>query len=180
MSRFTRFTPVFVSFLFVMGFSLHVSNLGQYVAHGQTHLETLISRTSDGALAGWMAWCAVLLIFGAKSFFATYEVHGWRKVVYWVATGYVTLSLPGHFKFLASGDVSYFQIFPWWFSAVLLGCYTLLIAFFLSMKPKEGASGKAVHQRSGKDAAVPRAAGEPVPGSIAENQLSPSRRRRSV
>jgi len=144
MSRFSRLTPVFVSFLFVMGFMLHLTNLGQYAAHGRTHLEYLMSPTVDATLAVWMTGCAALLTFGARSFFAAYEVRGWRKAVYWVMTAYVTLSLPGHFRYLATQDASYFDIFPWWLSAALLPYYALLITYLLTLRPRGVAGERAV------------------------------------
>jgi hypothetical protein len=97
----------------------------------------------DTVLAGWMTYCAVLLIFGARQVFAHYEVRGWRRAVYWVVTGYVTLSLPGHYRYLATHDITYFQFFPWWFSPVIMTVYVLFIAFLLSLRPREAQAGVA-------------------------------------
>jgi hypothetical protein len=133
MSKQARFIPYFVSFLLVLGFGLHLTNLGNYVARGSTALASIITPTTDIVLASWMAYCAVLLIGGAREVFRQHAVHGWRKVVYWVLTFYVTASLPGHFRYILTGDTRYFDIFPWWFSPLIMGVYVLFIAFLVSV-----------------------------------------------
>jgi hypothetical protein len=134
-NRIARFTPYCVSFLLVLGFGLHLSNLGQYLAHGQTRLRDIVTPTFDGALTAWMGWCAALLIFGARGFFAEFDVRGWRKGVYWVVTFYVTASIPGHLRYLVTRDTTYFDIFPWWFSPLIMIVYVAFIAYFVSLRP---------------------------------------------
>ena len=130
----TRFTPYFVSILLTLGFGLHLANLGQYVKNGHTSLSQIISPTMDAILGGWMSYCAVLLIGGAKAFFARFQASGWRTVVYWVVTFYVTVSVPGHVRYLATGDTRYFDLFPWWFSPLIMGVYVLFIAYFVTLR----------------------------------------------
>ena len=136
MNRLARFTPSFVSFLLVLGFGLHLTNLGHYLAHGETRLRDIITPLSDGVLAAWMAWCAVLLVFGARALRAHFDVRGWRTVVYWLVTFYVTASLPGHVRYLATRDTTYFDAFPWWFSPLIMSVYVAFIAYFVSLKPR--------------------------------------------
>jgi hypothetical protein len=136
MKRQSRFTTYFVPFLLVMGFILHLVNLGQYIQHGHTNLGSIISPTTDCVLALWMAYCSALLIFGSRSFFLSYEVTGKKRVIYWVATFYVTASLPGHALYLITHNQHYFDLFPWWFSPVIMVVYVFLIAFFLTLSSK--------------------------------------------
>ena len=128
-----RLTPVFVVVLLTMGFTLHLANLGQYAHQHQTRLASIISPVMDGMLGLWMAFCAALLLFRWRPFFAAYQVRGWKRAVYWILAFYVTASVPGHVRYVLTRDTSYFDFFPWWFSAIIMAVYVLFIAFLLSL-----------------------------------------------
>jgi hypothetical protein len=57
-----------------------------------------------------------------------------RKLGYWLITGYIVVSLPGHIRFLATGDTAFFDAFPWWFSLVVLVVYVLIVAYVLTLR----------------------------------------------
>jgi hypothetical protein len=81
-----------------------------------------------------MAYCALGLIFGYRHFFQQFGItERWRRVAYWLITFYVTASLPGHFNFLVLGDTRYFDVFPWWFSPVIMAVYVLMSTYFLTL-----------------------------------------------
>jgi hypothetical protein len=133
MKTVERLTPAFVVVLLTMGFTLHLANLGQYAHHHQTRLASIISPVMDGMLGLWMALCAALLLLRWRPFFDAYQMHGWRQVVYWILTVYVTASVPGHVRYVLTRDTSYFDFFPWWFSPIIMVVYVLFIAFLLSL-----------------------------------------------
>src|SRR5205809_5200706 len=136
MKRQVQLLPIFVTILFVMGFSLHLASFGQYLASGRADLLHIITPTFDAVLGAWMLYCGVLLVFGRKRFFALYDVHGWRTAVYWLITAYVTLSLPGHARYQLTHDPSYFEMFPWWFSPVIMSVYIFFCAYLLTLSPR--------------------------------------------
>ena len=136
MDRQARLTTYFVPFLLVMGFSLHLVNLGQYIEYGHTNLASIISPTTDCVLTLWMAYCSALLILGAGRFFRAYEVTGRKRMVYWVATFYVTASLPGHAFYIVTHNQRYFDFFPWWFSPIIMVVFVFFISFFLALSPR--------------------------------------------
>jgi len=133
LGRQVRLIPFFVSFLLVIGFALHLVNLGRYLSTGQSELAAIFTPATDAVLTTWMAYCSILLIAGARRFFARYHVVGWRKVVYWLVAFYVTASLPGHLSFLTTGNTSYFDTFPVWFSPIIMTVYVLFIAYFVTL-----------------------------------------------
>ena len=134
MKTLERLTPAFVVVLLTMGFTLHLANLGQYAHSHHTRLASIISPVMDGTLGVWMAFCAVVLLLRWRSFFAAYDLRGWKRVVYWILTFYVAVSVPGHVRYVATRNTSYFDFFPWWFSPIIVSVYVLFIAFLLSLR----------------------------------------------
>jgi hypothetical protein len=70
----------------------------------------------------------------------------WRKVVYGLITFYVCASVPGHVRYLLAGNTSYFDIFPWWFSLVIMPVYLLVIAYFFTLPPPSAVLVHAVNR----------------------------------
>jgi hypothetical protein len=122
-----------VPLLMTMGFTIHLVNLAHYLRDGHTAIREVILPGVDVVLGSWMAYCAVGLILGFKGFFERFAVHGWRVIVYWIVTFYVTASVPGHVLFLLRGDTRYFDVFPWWFSPIIMCVYVLFILYFTTL-----------------------------------------------
>jgi hypothetical protein len=123
-----------VPLLMVAGFTVHLVNLAHYLQYGQAEIKGVLLPAVDAVLAVWMTYCAIGLIFGFKRFFERFALRGlWRRAAYWAITFYVTASLPGHIRFLAFGDTSYFDTFPWWFSPIIMTVYALIIIYFQTL-----------------------------------------------
>jgi uncharacterized membrane protein YhdT len=98
----------------------------------------------------------VVLIFRFRHFFRAYDMSSTgRRLGYWAITAYVTVSLPGHVLFLLTGDTRFFDGFPWWFSLVIMPVYVLVVAYVLTLRPRDGDAPSA---SAGRSAAIAAAA----------------------
>ena len=126
----------YVPLLMTYGFTLHIIRVAFYVRDGTANLSQIILPLVDLPLAIMMAYCALALVRSWRQFFQVFEIRStWRKVVYWMITFYIAASVPGHIGFLVFGNTVYFDVFPWWFSVMLLFVYAAIIAYFFSLKP---------------------------------------------
>jgi hypothetical protein len=51
--------------------------------------------------------------------------------------------------FLLTGDTRFFDGFPWWFSLVIMPVYVLVVAYVLTLRPRDGDALPAPAGRSG-------------------------------
>jgi len=124
-----------VPLLMMGGFMIHLINLGRYLHFGKAELSFILLPTVDFPLTILMVYCAVILIFCYKQLFVVFKMTPtWRKVIYWFITFYIAASIPGHATFLLSGDTSYFDFWPWWFSPIIMVVYVLFILFFFTFE----------------------------------------------
>jgi hypothetical protein len=126
----------FVPLLMTGGLFAHLVNIAHYLETGRAGIREVLRPLVDGTLTTLMVYCAIGLVVSARRFFRRFSVTSrWRKVVYGLVTFYVCASVPGHVRYLATGDTSYFDIFPWWFSLVIMPVYLLVIAYFFTLPP---------------------------------------------
>lgn len=125
----------FVPMLLTAGFVLHLINASRYLLTGSSALTDIVSWPVDLGLFALMLFCAVALIARRKAMFATYDLSALpRRVGYWVITVYITASLPGHLFYLTTGSTVYLDIFPWWFSPLIMVVYVGMIGYFISLR----------------------------------------------
>ena len=122
-----------IPILITGGMFVHLVNLSNYIKHGEARVGDVLHPLVDAPLAAMMLYCAVGLYFW-KDFFRRFQITStWRKACYFVIAFYIVASVPGHALYLASSDTSYFDVFPWWFSLVLMPVYLLMILYFLTL-----------------------------------------------
>jgi len=126
----------FVPMLLTAGFVIHLINASRYLLTGSSNVADIISPPVDLCLFTLMLFCAVALIARRKTMFATYDLTALpRRIGYWVITVYITASLPGHLFFLTTGSTMYFDMFPWWFSLLIMVVYVVMIGYVVSLRP---------------------------------------------
>lgn len=127
-----------VPLLMMGGLMVHLINLGRYIHFGKAELSFILLPVVDFPLGLLMLYCAIILIFRYKQLFAIFDMSAiWRKVVYWLIAFYIAMSIPGHVSFLSSGDTTYFDFWPWWFSPIIMVVYILFIIFFFTLEKTE-------------------------------------------
>jgi hypothetical protein len=125
-----------VPLLMMGGFMVHLIRLAQYLQNGTADLSLILLPQVDLVLTLLMIYCSIIMIGLWRRFFRVFKMSAnWRKVVYWMITFYITASIPGHISYLAFGDTSYFNFFPWWFSPIIMVVYIAFIMYFFSLKP---------------------------------------------
>jgi hypothetical protein len=128
----------YVPLLMTYGFVLHIIRVAIYLRDGTANLSQIILPLVDLPLAIMMAYCALAMITDRRQFFQMFEMRAtWRKAVYWIIAFYIAGSVPGHIGFLAFGNTTYFDFFPWWFSAILLFVYAAIVVYFFTLKLKD-------------------------------------------
>ncbi|MCI0555095.1 MAG: hypothetical protein L0287_29450 [Anaerolineae bacterium] len=128
----------YVPLLMTYGFTLHIIRVAMYFRDGTANISQIILPLVDLPLAIMMAYCALAMIIAWRQFFKVFEMRStWRKVIYWIITGYIAGSVPGHIGFLVFGITAYFDFFPWWFSVILLFAYAAIIVYFFTLKPND-------------------------------------------
>ena len=134
----TYYIEKIVPLLMMGGLMVHLINIGRYIHFGKAELSFILLQVVDFPLGLLMLYCAIILIFRYKQLFAIFDMSAiWRKVVYWLITFYITMSIPGHVSFLSSGDTTYFDFWPWWFSPIIMVVYILFIIFFFTLEKTE-------------------------------------------
>lgn len=129
-----------VLILMTGGFFIHLINASRYWALGTARVSDVLTWPVDFCLAAVMIFCSVALIARRRAFAQTFHVDSWpRRVGYWAITFYITVSIPGHIQFLFTGNTRYFDVFPWWFSLIIMPVYVLIMAYFITLKPRAGA-----------------------------------------
>ena len=127
-----------VPLLMMTGFMIHLINIARYVHFGEADLSSILLPMVDLPLSLLMLYCSIALLVFNKRFFTIFDMQAkWRKSVYWLIVFYITASIPGHARFLISGDTTYFTFFPWWFSPIIMVVYILFIMFFFSLRRRE-------------------------------------------
>lgn len=127
-----RMVPV----LMTGGFFVHLINVSNYLARGGAGIKEVLTWPVDFSLALIMAYCAVILIWRWAELFEVFAIRSAaRKIGYWAITFYIAASVPGHALFLSTGNTSYFDVFPWWFSFIIMPVYVLIAVYFLTLKP---------------------------------------------
>jgi hypothetical protein len=120
------------------GFFVHLINASRHLQYDRSQVGDILLRPVDGALFLLMAYCAVALLARSRQFARTYDLTGrGRRLGYWAITAYVTVSLPGHILFLATGDTRFFGAFPWWFSLAILPLYLLVVVYVVTLRPRQ-------------------------------------------
>jgi hypothetical protein len=123
------------------GFFVHLINASRHLRDDRSQVADILLRPVDLALFLLMAHCAVALIVRSRQFARTYDLTPiGRRLGYWAITAYVTVSLPGHVLFLLTGDTRFFDAFPWWFSFVIMPVYVLVVAYVLTLRPRQVAA----------------------------------------
>ncbi len=134
----TYYIEKIVPLLMMGGIMIHLINLGRYIHFGKAELSFILLPVVDFPLGLLMLYCAIILIFRYKQLFAIFDMSAiWRKVVYWLIAFYIAMSIPGHVFFLSSGDTTYFDFWPWWFSPIIMVVYILFIIFFFTLEKTE-------------------------------------------
>ena len=127
-----------VPLLMMTGFMIHLINIARYVHFGEADISSILLPMVDLPLSLLMLYCSIALLVFNKRFFTIFDMQAkWRKSVYWLIVFYITASIPGHARFLISGDTAYFTFFPWWFSPIIMVVYILFIMFFFSLRRRE-------------------------------------------
>jgi hypothetical protein len=146
------------------GFFVHLISASRHLQDDGSQVGDILLRPVDGALFLTMAYCAVVLILRFRHFFRAYDVSSTgRRLGYWAITAYVTLSLPGHILFLLTGDTRFFDGFPWWFSLVIMPVYVLVVAYVLTLRPRDSYALPAPAGRSEATAAAAERTMPPEP-----------------
>ena len=121
---------------------VHLINLGRYIHFGKADISFILLPAVDLPLGLMMLYCAIILIFRHKQLFSIFDMDAtWRKAIYWLITFYISMSIPGHVSFLLSGDTSYFDFWPWWFSPIIMVVYILFMLFFYTLEEKSEQEG---------------------------------------
>lgn len=138
MDGYVWHTEQYVPLLMVYGFTLHIVRVATYLRDGIADLSQIILPLVDLPLAILMSYSALAMIVAWRQFFQRFEMRGTgRKVIYWMIAFYITASVPGHIRFLAFGNTTYFDFFPWWFSVILLFVYAAIVMYFFTLKPND-------------------------------------------
>jgi hypothetical protein len=125
-----------VPLLFTAGFFAHLINIAREFAYGSSTIKEILLWPVDFVLALIMIYCGIALVARRKEFFTAFDMNALpRRIGYWVITVYIIASIPGHLLFLVFGNTVYFDIFPWWFSVVLLLPYVVMIGYFITLRP---------------------------------------------
>lgn len=142
MSNRTWYAEKIVLILITGGFYVHLINVSRYFATGAAQVGEVLLWPVDFCLATLMIFCAVALIGRWRAFAETFQMESWpRRIGYWAITFYITVSIPGHLLFLSTGNTQYFDAFPWWFSLIIMPVYMLILAYFITLKPRLDAFG---------------------------------------
>src|SRR5437762_9609125 len=105
--------------VFLMGFALHLTNVvigpDRLVAHVFTPRVEIVFATLMivGAIAGWMSLRCL-------------ESRGVLRVVYWLALGLITLSLPIHVRSVVIWSTDWVHAFPKYYSHVEMPMFLAL------------------------------------------------------
>lgn len=135
MKRSTWGTEHVLLLLMSGGFFIHLISATRHLRDETSRVGDVVTRPVDAALFILMAYCAVGLITGYRAFADTYDMRTTaRKLGYWLITAYVTVSLPGHVGYLATGDTGFFDAFPWWFSLAILALYSVIVAYVVTLR----------------------------------------------
>jgi len=127
----------FVLILITGGFFIHLINVSRHYAVGASKVGDILQWPVDFCLTAIMIYCAVALIVRWRVFTQAFDVASLaRRIGYWAITFYITASVPGHLLFLSTGNTKYFDAFPWWFSLIIMPVYALIIAYFITLKPR--------------------------------------------
>lgn len=131
------------------GFFAHLINVARYYQFGESDIGEILLWPVDFTLALIMTYCAVALIVRHKAMAAGFKLDSAaRRIGYWIITGYITASVPGHLIFLTSGNTAYFDFFPWWFSLIIMPTYVLMLAYFITLVPRPGGTRGLVERGS--------------------------------
>ena len=122
-----------IPLLITGGVFVHLVNIANHLREGSARVGDVLQPLVDAPLALLMIYSAVGL-FHWRNFFRKFGLTSkWRKACYFAIAFYIVASIPGHIAFLLSGDTSYFDVFPWCFSIVLMPFYGLMILYFLTL-----------------------------------------------
>jgi hypothetical protein len=133
------------------GFFVHLINASRHLRDEGSQVGDILLRPVDGTLSLLMAYCALALLARSRQFARTYDLTTRaRKLGYWAITAYVTLSLPGHIMFLLTGDTRFFGAFPWWFSLVIMPVYVLVVAYVVTLRPRQVGARPAPAEQFGR------------------------------
>jgi hypothetical protein len=147
------------------GFFVHLINASRHLRDERSQVGDILLRPVDGALFLLMAYCAIALLARSRQFAHTYDLTTkGRKLGYWAITAYITLSLPGHILFLLTGDSRFFGAFPWWFSLVILPVYALVVAYVVTLRPRQVDTQPALPTQLGR---TDGSTGQPVSHTLA-------------
>jgi hypothetical protein len=151
MKRSTWCTEHVLLLLMSGGFFIHLVSASRHLRDESSRVGDVVTRPVDAALLLLMAYCAVGLATRYPAFADTYDMRTpHRRLGYWLITGYIVMSLPGHIRFLATGDTGFFDAFPWWFSLGVLVVYVLIVAYVLTLRrlpdPASAPTARRVHR----------------------------------
>jgi hypothetical protein len=133
-----------VPVLITGGAFLHIIRLSRYFLTGDASVGEFINWQVDLVLAALMVWASAGLVFRRREFAAAYDISSRaRQIGYWAITAYVTLSIPGHVIFIATGNTGFFEAFPWWFSLLLQPIYVVVIGYFATLVPRAASANRA-------------------------------------
>jgi hypothetical protein len=136
-SSSTWYAEHVVPVLIAGGAFLHIIRLARYGLTGDASVGDFLTWPVDLVLALLMVWASAGLIFRRREFAAAYDISSRaRQIGYWVITAYITLSIPGHFVFITTGNTAFFEVFPWWFSLLLQPIYVVVIGYFATLVPR--------------------------------------------
>jgi hypothetical protein len=122
-----------VPLLITGGVFIHLVRIGAYLRDREARVSDVLQPVVDAPLTLLMIYCAIGLLFW-RSFFRRFRITSmWRKVCYFLIAFYIIASIPGHIRFLLSGNTAYFDFFPWWFSIALMPVYVLIILYFITL-----------------------------------------------
>jgi hypothetical protein len=131
-----------IPILITGGLFVHLVNLSNYIEQGEAQIGDVLHPLVDAPLAVMMLYSAVGVLYW-KNFFARFAITStWRKCCYFVIAFYIVASVPGHISYLSTGNTDYFEVFPWWFSLVLMPVYLLMILYFLTLRETRGAASR--------------------------------------
>jgi hypothetical protein len=134
--RVERLVPVLIT----GGLFVHLINLSRHLIVGGSTVSEVLLWPVDLVLAGLMVFCAIALIWRHRQVAAAFDLGSrGRKIGYWLITFYIAASVPGHVLFLTTGATTYFDVFPWWFSIVILPVYVAIIWYFVTLRPRNDA-----------------------------------------
>jgi hypothetical protein len=132
--RVERVVPVLIT----GGLFVHLVNISRYLLLGGSTVSEVLLWPVDLVLAALMVFCAVALIWRRREFAAAFDVRSRaRRIGYWLITFYIAASVPGHVLFLTTGNTTYFDVFPWWFSIVILPVYVAIITYFVTLRERD-------------------------------------------